>query len=323
MLFKLRMGTRAEHMNFRQRLAGFAFDLRQLVQIPIALSYLIIPFVLLSGSPFVFWATGAQLKTLIRLVCIWSAMHWVHNGVMGGLAATGNEFTTYDVRMASYDSEMEQWLSPCKFPFDLLASTCTTERLTSADYFIAFMRSFILPKALGGKATGFKASESISSDLQERRAGSRAPLFRRLRVILFSQYAVIHAIFILACLIGFALNLARAFSAADIPNLWDTATLTTMHDRLVFFVTRLGWPPLFWMQFIASALTPILYAVWPPTQPDREELLDRDEKTGVAYPKIQARNFTRTTAGAWRYGRATIAMLYTFALFVANEVITI
>jgi hypothetical protein len=122
MLFKFRMGARAKDMNFRQRLAGIAFDLRQLVQIPIALSYLIIPFVLLSGSPLVFWATGSQLKVLIRLVCIWSATHWLHNGVMGGLAATGNDFTTYDVRMASYDAEMEQWLSPCKFHFHALAS---------------------------------------------------------------------------------------------------------------------------------------------------------------------------------------------------------
>jgi hypothetical protein len=122
MLFKFRMGARAKDMNFRQRLAGIAFDLRQLVQIPIALSYLIIPFVLLSGSPLVFWATGSQLKVLIRLVCIWSATHWIHNGVMGGLAATGNDFTTYDVRMASYDAEMEQWLSPCKFHFHALAS---------------------------------------------------------------------------------------------------------------------------------------------------------------------------------------------------------
>lgn len=133
MLFKLRMGARAEHMDFRQRLAGFAFDLRQLVQIPIALSYLIIPFVLLSGSPFVFWATGAQLKMLIRLVCIWSATHWMHNGVMGGLAATGNEFTTYDVRMASYDAEMEQWLSPCKFALNPLASQQLCDRLTDSD----------------------------------------------------------------------------------------------------------------------------------------------------------------------------------------------
>lgn len=127
------MGVRAEHMNFKQRLAGIAFDLRQLVQIPIALSYLIIPFVLLSGSPLVFWATGAQLKVLIRLVCIWSATHWIHNGVMGGLAATGNEFTSYDVRMASYDAEMEQWLSPCKLFFHLLASRQRCDRQTNSD----------------------------------------------------------------------------------------------------------------------------------------------------------------------------------------------
>lgn len=197
------------------------------------------------------------------------------------------------------------------------------DELTKIDYFIAFMRSFVLPEVLGGAPTGFTASGSISDDLKERRAGSRAPLLRRLRVTLFSHYAIVHAIFLLACLIGFALNFARAFSPADIPNLWDTAILTTTQDRLVFFVTRLGWPPLVWMQFIASALTPILYAVWPPSQPDREELLDRDEKTGVAYPKVEARNSKRTPAGAWRYGRATIAMLYTVSLFVANEVTTI
>jgi hypothetical protein len=115
MLFKLRMGARAKHLNVKQRLAGFAFDLRQLVQIPIALSYLIIPFVLLSGSPLVFWTTGTQLKVLIRLVCIWSASHWLHNGIMGAMAAAGNDFTAYDVRMSSYDSEMEQWLSPCEY----------------------------------------------------------------------------------------------------------------------------------------------------------------------------------------------------------------
>jgi len=317
------MGARAKKLNFKQRLAGFAFDLRQLVQIPIALSYLIIPFVLLSGSPLVFWATGAQLKVLIRLVCIWSATHWLHNGVMGGLAATGNEFTTYDVRTASYDAEMEQWLSPCKYSS---APSSPDDNVTSLlmwlDYFVAFMRTFVLPEALGGETTGFKASGSISSDLQERHAGSRASLLRRLRVTLFSHHAIVHAVFVLACVIGIALNFARAFSPANIPNLWDTAILTTTHDRLVFFVTRLGWPPLFWMQFIASALTPIMYIIWPPTQADREDLLTRDEKTGVAYPKMEARMPKRTLVGSWRYGRAALAIVYTFALFVANEVIT-
>ena len=114
-LFKFRMGALAKEMNLRQRLCGLAFDLRQFVQIPIALSYLIIPFVLLSGSPLVFWTTRNELRNLIRLASIWSATHWLHNGVMGALAAKGNDFTPYDIRMASYDSEMEQWLSPCTY----------------------------------------------------------------------------------------------------------------------------------------------------------------------------------------------------------------
>lgn len=134
---------------------------------------------------------------------------------------------------------------------------------------------------MGGETMGFKASGSICNDLRERCAGSRAPLLTRLRVTLFSHHAIVHAVFVLACITGVALNLARTFSSTKIPNLWDTAVLANTHDRLVFFVTRLGWPPLFWMQFIASALTPIIYIIWPPTQPDREELLDRDEKTGV------------------------------------------
>jgi len=112
-LFKLRFGALAKEMNIRQRLCGLAFDLRQFVQIPIALGYLIIPFALLSGSPLVFWTTRDELRVLIRLASIWSATHWLHNGVMGALAAAGNEFTSYDIRMSSYDSEMEQWLSPC------------------------------------------------------------------------------------------------------------------------------------------------------------------------------------------------------------------
>lgn len=195
--------------------------------------------------------------------------------------------------------------------------------LTLIDYLTSFLCSFVLPTALGGETLGFKSSGSVSNDLQERRADSRAPLFRRLRVTLFSHHAIVHALFVLACVAGIALNFARIFSPIKIPNLWDTASPVATQEKLVFFVTRLGWPPLFWMQFFASALTPITYAIWPPTQPDREDLLDRDEKTGVAYPKAEMRKPRRTAAGRWRYVRATISMMYTFALFVTNEVMTL
>lgn len=115
MLFKLRMGNRGKDLGFKQRLAGLAFDLRQLVQVPLALSYVVVPFMLLSGSPLVFWVTASQLKVLIRLVSVWAACHWIHNGVMGAIATIGHDYVRYDIRISSYDSEMEQWLSPCGF----------------------------------------------------------------------------------------------------------------------------------------------------------------------------------------------------------------
>lgn len=183
------------------------------------------------------------------------------------------------------------------------------------------MRSFVLPAALGGETLGFKASGSVSSELNERSQQHRASLLRRLRITLFSQYAIIHALFIAACLVGLALNIARTFSPTIIPNLWDTAALTSTADRVVFFVTRLGWPPLFWLQFMASALTPLVYIMWPPSQPDREELLHRDEKTGVAYPKAGSMMSKRTAVGWWRSVRPALSIVYTFALFVANEVV--
>jgi hypothetical protein len=191
----------------------------------------------------------------------------------------------------------------------------------NTDYLIAFMRSFVLPTALGGEKTGFKASGSISNDLNERSQQTRAPLHRRLRVSLFSHLTIIHLLFILACLTGLALNLARTFSPTSIPNLWSKAAITSPAERLEFFITRLGWPPLFWLQFVASAATPIAYAIWPPAMPDREELLERDEKTGVAYPKAEATGAKRTRSGWWRYIRGVVAMGWTFAVFVGNEVL--
>lgn len=181
------------------------------------------------------------------------------------------------------------------------------------------MRSFVLPKALGGIATGFKASGSITSDLRERSASCRAPLLRRIRVTFFSHNAIIHVLFVSACLIGVGLNLARAFAPGKIPNLWDAAELITTPQKLIFLMTRLGWPPIFWLQLVVSAFTPIAYTLWPPTVPEREALLDRDVKTGLAYPKLEARMQRKTIFGGWRYVRATISILYTVGLFIANE----
>jgi hypothetical protein len=49
--------------------------------------------------------------------------------------------------------------------------------------------------------------------------------------------------------------------------------------------------------------------------------LERDEKTGVSYPKVEERGTRRNRWGWWRYGRGALAMAWTFAVFVGNEVL--
>jgi hypothetical protein len=43
--------------------------------------------------------------------------------------------------------------------------------------------------------------------------------------------------------------------------------------------------------------------------PDREELLDRDPKTSIAYPKELAKRLQRTKLGSWRYWRGAFVIV--------------
>ena len=61
-----------------------------------------------------------------------------------------------------------------------------------------------------------------------------------------------------------------------------------------------------------------VYAICPPTVPNREELLDRDPKTGIAYPKDSSKVLRKTMLGSWRYWRGGVVVLYTWVLLVGS-----
>lgn len=112
-LFRLRLfGQRGRMLSLKQRLAGLVFDLRQLVQIPAALNYILVPFALLSGYPLVIWREDEELKWLIRSVVMYLFCRWFHQGVVGIIFFLGRGW--YDIRLPSYDAELEQWMAPCK-----------------------------------------------------------------------------------------------------------------------------------------------------------------------------------------------------------------
>ena len=59
---------------------------------------------------------------------------------------------------------------------------------------ITVIQCFLLPKWLGGKAMAFSPSGSLKSTLHERDPRFRAPLARRLKVILWDCNAYIHVV---------------------------------------------------------------------------------------------------------------------------------
>lgn len=137
--------------------------------------------------------------------------------------------------------------------------------------------------------------------------------------MLFVYRAWIHVVFVAACLGGVGLAFARAFTHGRVPSAYSVIPAQTVSDQLIYLITRIGWPPLFWMQYVSSALTPIVYAIWPPTVPNRETLLDRDMKTNVAYPTAEARQVKRSAGGWWRYIRPTFVVGYSLVLISCSS----
>jgi hypothetical protein len=97
---------------------------------------------------------------------------------------------------------------------------------------------------------------------------------------------------------------------------WNLRRHQATEDTLVGILTHAGWPPVLWLSCILSCWTPIGYAIFPPDCPDREDLLDRDSKTGVAYPKETSKRI-ETGWGAWAHEiHYSSITMYTLVIFV-------
>lgn len=175
------------------------------------------------------------------------------------------------------------------------------------DHFIALLQTFILPSWLGGKTAVFDASGSLAGD-NERNPRLRAPFHRRFPAMIVDNVLWMHLVLIAANITGVILCILRAcYPSVDNNPL----------SRSEYLFVRLGWPPLLWFVFTLICAGPVSYAIFPPLMPAREEMLDRDLMTGIAYPKLAARRlkWSWNTVGYEYY--FTIAVLYTVAMWVA------
>ncbi|CAF9912566.1 hypothetical protein IMSHALPRED_000350 [Imshaugia aleurites] len=266
-------------MTYLQRFTGFVFTFGTLSTVFATASLLMFPIVLVSGFRLVAYADDDQLRWLLRLAFLSLFMNRI------------NEFIAF---------------APAGYLFAWRGGLNT---LWMAPYHgVAIVRSFLLPRWLGGKFATFSSSGSIHSVINERDTRARAPLVRRIRAIGWNGGVFIHVLYVLFTVGAAATSTSRAF----------TTTPHNYRDRLFYMLTHAGWPPLVWLVASTACFVPIKYALSPPAMPDREDLLHRDKVTGVAHPTEGAKRPRWGRTNILHEGFYAAVTIYTAVLFFGS-----
>lgn len=272
-------GPIVRNMNVLQRLSGFVFPVGALFSICLTITLLTIPIVLISGGTLVAYASNHELRWQIRFAFTTLCLTRIH------------EFVAYipsGYRLAQRDAAAHIWMTPY--------------------HSLTVLRSFLLPKWLGGRPMKFKSSGSIKGELSEREPRSRAPLWRRCIVMLWNCECHLHLAYVLFMLVAVALSCSRAITSDHPEASWT----------LLYLLTHAFWPPVLWVICLTAFLTPLIYMVFPPDMPDREELLVRDPKSGVARPKEYWKQQRWRRWSFWHETQWTLCTLYTTVIFIGT-----
>ena len=284
--FKLRFclwGKDIKHLTFYQRMSSFIYAVLSLYNIFLTLALFALPCVLLSGSRLIAYANEGQLRWLIR-ACF--------------TALATNRLCELALYLPSgygtgrRGSRAQIWMAPC---------------IT-----LSIIRSFVLPTWLGGQKQAFKPTASLSSDLNERHPAIRRGAYRRLKTIVINYMAWFHVFYVYLTLTAVTLTTLRC-----------TFNEPTWKAKVVCALTHAFWPPIAWVLTVSAFWTPISYALNPPSVPDRGELLQRDQKTGIAHPtkKSKVTAFSgQTVLFEMEY---LISTAFTAAVFVGSFLVGI
>lgn len=274
-------GEKVRFMTFPQRFSGFLYSFLSLYSILFSVSLFAIPVILVMGHTLVAYQTENQLRWLIRL-CFIAMITTRINEVFLFLPA--------GYHTGQRGSRYQLWMSP-------YISLC-------------LIRSFLLPKWFGGQTQAFQPTGSLGSALNERDAKKRRNVFVRLWTILFNYHAVYHLAFVYLTLAGVSISTYRCISV----------NYGSVHDILMCLVTHAFWPPMTFLFLCTSLWTPVSYAIFPPSVPDREDLLVRDPATGVAHPTEKSKTIAFGGQAAWFEIEYTLSTLYTCLIFAASFV---
>lgn len=271
-------GDAVRQMSFAQRFSGFLYAMLNVYTIFVSISIFAIPIILIMGKPLVAYATEEQLRWLIRACFAATISNRICEFIL---------FIPAGYHTGQRGSRYQLWMSP-------YIALC-------------LIRSFVLPKWLGGQVQAFKPTGSLASALNERDPLLKKNMFRRMWTILFNFMGFFHLAFVYVTLVAVVLTSYRCFVRTD-----DTRSL------LLCLVTHAFWPPLTFIFLCSSLWTPVAYAIDPPQMPDREQLLDRDPKTMVAHPNAKSKKIAFGGQAAWFELELTTTTLYTILIFVAS-----
>lgn len=277
--FKLKFclwGDSVRMMTFAQRFSGFLYATLSLYTLLLTASLFAIPIILLWQKQLVAYANDAQLHWLI-----WACFAATLTNRLCEFAL----FIPAGYHTGQRGSRYQLWMSP-------YIALC-------------IVRSFMLPKWLGGQTQAFKPTGSLGSALNERDAKTRKNLFVRLRVILFNFMGLFHFAFVYVTLVAVVISSYRCFAISS-----------GFKDTVICLITHAFWPPVTFLFIVTSLWTPVSYAIDPPSMPDREDLLTRDPKTGVAHPTKKSKKIAFGGQAAWFELEYTLATAVTVLVFV-------
>ncbi|KAJ5125954.1 hypothetical protein N7526_008131 [Penicillium atrosanguineum] len=260
--FKLKFclwGDAVRKMTIAQRFSGFLYATLSLYTLLLTASMFAIPIILLWGKQLVAYATTQQLHWLI-----WACFATTIVNRLCEFAL----FIPAGYHTGQRGSRYQLWMSP-------YIALC-------------IVRSFMLPRWLGGQTQAFKPTGSLGSALNERDPKLRKNIFVRLRVILFNYMAFFHLAFVYVTLVAVVISTYRCF-----------AIQSSFKGIVVCLITHAFWPP------------PHL-----PLPLHLADLLKRDPKTAVAHPTKKSKKIAFGGQAAWFELEYTVATAATILIFV-------
>ncbi|KIX02079.1 uncharacterized protein Z518_08018 [Rhinocladiella mackenziei CBS 650.93] len=177
----------------------------------------------------------------------------------------------------------------------------------------------LLPKWTGGGLRlGFDVSGLEAAPVKERDIQKRPPVLKRI-VLLHQREGILWHMAFFVIMVLFVIRGIRT-----------QIKMSTTNGRLVIdqlfwfrFFSSVGFPGLSMIETVPLFLTPVVYAIFPPTMPSRRDRMVFDEQTGLWRPNPKSRDLIWTSENFWLeipHCMGTLWLVFTYLIVRRLEI---